>query len=206
MRYANLLVKQYERLGHEVSTFRKGSTRSKLVQAYQRFLKQPHPVNKPLFPKSLPDSLLDLYCWHDGGNVELIPYCDFTSFESALDSWDLVSESAEDSVMYESGNAIYADTSPFPFLSFNNSDFIVMDVGENSPTRGSIGKFVVTGMSTVRNEFKTLSQFFRAHYQCCKDGVYYVNEYGLAFDGERTSLDQFRTGDLQMTNGATLGW
>ena len=69
-----------------------------------------------------------------------------------------------------------------------------------------IGTFVVSGASTVRNEFATLSQFFRAHYQCCKDNTYYIDEVGLEFDGERKTLAQFRTDNLQMTNGASIGW
>ena len=207
MRYAELLLKQYDEIEHYArSSLRKGSTRKKLTSAFKRYLQQPHPVNKPLFPSALPDTLLDLYCWHDGDDAELIPYFRFTKFESALESWDLTSEMAEDSVMYENGNAIYSDTSPFPILNFNNSGFIVMDVGEHSPTRGSLGTFVVSGTSTTRNEFKTLSQFFRAHYQCCRDGLYYVDDHGLDFDGERKSLAQFRTDDVQLTNGASIGW
>ena len=207
MRYAELLLKQYDRLGHDArSSLRKGSSRQKLNAAFKRFLKQSHPVDEPLFPTTLPDVLLDLYCWHDGGDAELVPYFEFTTFNSALDSWDLTSEMTEDSVLYENGNAVYSDTSPFPILNHNNSDFIVMDVGEYSPTRGSIGTFSCSGTSTTRNEFKTLTQFFRAHYQCCRDGVYSVGEDGLEFDGKRKSLAQFRTDDVQMTNGASIGW
>ncbi len=207
MRYAELLLKEYDRLGHSArAALDKGSTKRQLVAAYKRFLKQPHPVNTSRFPKTLPGSLLDLYCWHNGGGAELVPYFHFTSFESAHNSWDLTSESAEDGIIYRNGNAIYAETSPFPFLNFNNSDFIVMDVGQDSPTRGSIGTFVVSGTSTVRNEFATLSKFFRAHYRCCKENVYFVDDVGLEFKGERKTLAQFRTDNVQMTNGASIGW
>ena len=100
MRYAELLLKQYDRLGHDArSSLRKGSSRQKLNAAFKRFLKQSHPVDEPLFPTTLPDVLLDLYCWHDGGDAELIPYFEFESFDSALESWDLTSEMAEDSVL-----------------------------------------------------------------------------------------------------------
>lgn len=207
MRYAELLLKQYDLLGHDArGALRKGSSRPKLRSAFKRFLKRPHPVNNCGFPSKLPDALLDLYCWHDGGNAELIPYFQFTTFASALDSWDLTSEMAEDSVVYENGNVVYSDTSAFPILNFNNAEFIVMDVGENSPTRGSIGKLVPSGASTTRNEFKTLSQFFRAHYQCCRDGKYAVGEHGLDFEGERKTLAKFRSGDVQLANGAKIGW
>jgi hypothetical protein len=205
MRYAELLLTEFDRLGYPVrDTLQKGLTERRLAAELKRYLKQPHPVNRPLFPQTLPESLVDLYGWHNGGG-DLVPYFRFLPFQEALEIWDITSEAAEDSVMYENGNAVFADTSPFPFL-LANADFMVMDVGEHSPTRGSIGCFTNNGCSSVRNEFATLSQFFRAHYECCKAGVYSVGEHGLEFTGPREPLARFRTKNPQTTNGATIGW
>ena len=49
--------------------------------------------------------------------------------------------------MHENGNAVFADTSPFPIMGTGGGDLIVMDVGESSPTRGSIGYFANNGCS-----------------------------------------------------------
>ncbi|MEK6237591.1 MAG: SMI1/KNR4 family protein [Planctomycetales bacterium] len=198
MRYANLLIKEYDRLGHNVrGSLCSGMSKRKLMAALRAFLEQPHPVNKSLLPKSLPASLVDLYQWHNGGG-ELAPYFHFMTFEESLESWDITSEAAEDSVMYENGNTVFDDTSPFPFLHSGGGDYVVMDVGERSPTRGSIGAFANNGCSSVRNEFSSLSKFFRAHYQCCKEGVYRVDEDGLDFDDRTETLDRFRATDLRM--------
>lgn len=207
MRYAELLIAQYEHLGHDVrSSLKRGLSASSLNRKLQTFLEQPHPVQAPeRFPRALPPSLVDLYAWHNGGG-ELVPFFHFMPFDEALECWDLTAEMAEDSVLYKNGNVVFADTSPFPMLNFNNSDFIVMDVGAKSPTRGSIGKLTANGFSSVRNEFASLSQFFRAHYQCCKEGVYRVTENGLDFEGPRKPLQRFRTKKPRTANGASIGW
>lgn len=207
MRYAELLVAQHDRLGHNVrATLRRGLSERSLERQLHAFLKKPHPVNQPeRFPRLLPRSLVDLYVWHNGGG-ELVPYFTFMPFGEALKSWDLTAEMAEDSLIYKNGNVVFANTSPFPILNFNNSDFIVMDVGARSPTRGSIGLLTPTGFSSVRNEFASLSQFFRAHYQCCKEGVYRVTKNGLDYDGLRKPLQRFRTKKVMTANGARIGW
>lgn len=207
MRYAELLIAQYDRLGYNLRpTLRRGLAESSLNRQLQAFLKTPHPVNEPArFPRSLPQSLVDLYAWHNGGGT-LVPNLTFMPFGEALKAWDLVAEMAEDSVMYKNGNVVFADTSPFPFLTLNHTQFVVMDVGERSPTRGSIGQFSVNGFNTVRNEFGSLSQFLRAHYQCCKEGVYRVTDDVLDFDGPRKPLQRFRTKKVMLAKGAFIGW
>ncbi|MCA9173830.1 MAG: hypothetical protein KDB14_05020 [Planctomycetales bacterium] len=205
MKNAELLVAEYNRIGHDIGTqLQAGISKSDARDLFRNFLTAGHPVNTPLFPSELPNELYEMFSWHNGGG-ELVPYYDFMSFDEALDSWDLTSEMAEDSVMYENGNAVFADTSPFPILNHNNSHFVVMDVGEHSPTRLSIGRMTANGFTSVRNEFEDLSQFLRAHLECVKAGAYFVGEYGLDFEERSDILSRFRSGKILTVNGAQLG-
>ena len=195
MRYAELIVKQCQRIGHSVKLKRGLSPRT-LQTRLNRFLKSDeHPVSQPCYPKSLPKSLIDLYAWHNGADGEFIPFHDFVDLDQAFSWWDVVSEAVEDSTEYGNGNVIFADTSIFPFMIESGGNMVVMDVGKGSKTRGSIGYFANNGDSSVRNEFKTLNQFLRAHYQCFKDDIYYVTEIGLDYDERDSTLASFRSGD-----------
>ena len=220
MRYGNAILNYYNRIGHRVGEFlvpgiavRK--TEKHVASFRQNLLKGRIPGPQPRdpstyasqIPNRVPECLQKLYAWRNGtkgeskvklGSLNFIPGFYLMRLPEALSAWKIVTDAIAASELYENENTMFLGTSMFPFMHDSTGNHIVLDVNPSSSSYCSVGTFAANGTFSRRSEFRTLSIFFQAHYQCCRDGIYSLNADGyLAHDWKSAEnvLERFRVKD-----------
>lgn len=219
MRYPSAILNYYDRIGHRVADYllpgvSVAQTEKELTQ-FRRDLGAgrvpgPRPRDSAQyasqFPNRIPDCLIRLYAWRNGtrhdraakvGHLRFLPAYYLMSLRESLRKWAIVTDAVSASELYENENTAFLGASLFPFMHDSTGNYVVLDVNPCSSSYCTVGTFAANGLFSRRNEFRTLSRFFKAHYQCCREGIYRLDDHGLTHDWKAAEnvLDRFREQD-----------